>query len=200
MDEPIPLSALQHYVFCPRQCALIHAEQTWEDNRFTARGTRLHERVDSGQDELRDGLRIRRALPLYSDAHGLTGRADVVEVAGGTPQPVEYKSGRPKTHLADHVQLCAQGLCLEEMFGQPLAGGVLYYVATRRRVEVPFTPELRAATLEVIAGTRAMLDAGITPPPVADERCKACSLIDACLPYALHHPHLENPFVPLEDA
>lgn len=186
MDEPLSISALQHFVYCPRQCALIHQEQTWSDNLSTARGSRLHERADQPTEEERDGVTVRRALQLYSDRLGLAGRADVVEfLPDGTPRPVEYKSGSKKPRLADDVQLCAQALCLEEMLGRPVPRGAVYHIASRRRREVNFTPELREATLNAIAGTRALLASGELPTPPADERCEECSLQDACLPFTV---------------
>ncbi len=132
--DPIPLSALQHWCYCPRQCALIHIEQVFEDNLFTQRGQALHKRVDDPGFEVRDGLRIERALPLFSDTLGLVGKADVVEfLPDGTPYPVEYKHGsrnkRADIAACDDVQLAAQALCLEEMFGTPVPEGALYYAS-----------------------------------------------------------------------
>src|SRR5690625_2627939 len=132
--ESSPISALQHWLFCPRQCALIHAEQLWRDNRLTAEGRILHERPDTGVAESREGNRILRAVQIASRRLGLHGVADVVEMHGSQPFPVEYKRGRPKAHRADEAQLCAQALCLEEMTGQPVAEGALFYGQRRRRV------------------------------------------------------------------
>jgi CRISPR-associated exonuclease Cas4 len=133
-DDLLPISALQHLLFCERQCALIHVEQVWAENRLTVEGRHLHERVDGGEHETRGGLRTARALPIRSLRLGLAGRADVVEFhasegAAGPPRvvPVEYKRGRPKSHRADEVQLCAQALCLEEMLGVHVAAGALFY-------------------------------------------------------------------------
>lgn len=188
--DPIPLSALQHWCYCPRQCALIHIEQVFEDNLFTQRGQALHKRVDDPGFEVRDGLRIERALPLFSDRLGLVGKADVVEfLPDGTPYPVEYKHGsrhkRADIAACDDVQLAAQALCLEEMFGRPVPEGALYYASSRRRRIVTVDAGLREKTIAAITGVRDLLAAGITPPPLADEHCRACSLRDLCQPDAV---------------
>lgn len=191
-DDPIPLSALQHWAYCPRQCALIHLEQAFEDNVFTLRGQAVHTRADQPGMELRSGLRVERALPVFSDRLGLIGKADVVEFThDGTPYPVEYKHGsrNKKASIAacDDLQLAGQALCLEEMSGQPVTEGALFYATSKRRRAVPITSALRAAVENAAADIRAMLAAGRTPPPVNDERCRACSLRDLCQPEALSH-------------
>lgn len=179
----LPLSALQHWLFCPRQCGLIHIERVWAENQFTAEGRILHERADDGKPESRDGIRILRAVQLASEQHAIHGVADVVELRGDAPYPVEYKRGRPKAHQADEVQLCAQALCLEEMTGQPVPEGALFYGKARRRKIVAFTPDLRALTLKVAAEARAAIREGTLPAPVFDsKRCGACSLQDLCRP------------------
>jgi len=184
----IPLSALQHFVFCPRQCALIHVEQVWNEDGATAEGRLLHERVDAGGLENRPGVRVARGLMLRSLALGVVGRADVVSFRDGQPYPVEYKRGRPKTHRADEVQLCAQAICLEEMFGTAVPEGALFYGAMRRRVSVSFDAELRELTARVAADVGAMIAAGETPPPVYTPACRRCSLHDACQPHRLEKP------------
>lgn len=184
----VPVSALQHYLFCPRQCALIHVERIWADDGATAAGNLLHARVDGGKGDVRGGVRTVRGLVLRSFAHGLSGKADAVEFHGTTPFPVEYKRGKPKAHRADEVQLCAQGLCLEEMFGVAVPEGALFYGETRRRQGVVFDAELRALTAQVAAATRAMIASGTTPPPVAMPACRRCSLADQCAPQPLDHP------------
>lgn len=185
-DDFLPLSALQHYLYCPRQCALIHVEQEWEENALTAEGRLLHERVDQPGRGRRDGVRVLRSLPLLSRRLGLSGTADVVEVRGRQPFPVEYKRGRPKSHRADEVQLCAQALCLEEMLGVPVPEGALYYGEERRRTPVPFDDALRALTEETAAEAWAMVASGQTPPPLHDARkCGRCSLAERCQPAAL---------------
>ncbi|MBL8397305.1 MAG: CRISPR-associated protein Cas4 [Candidatus Accumulibacter sp.] len=190
ISDPITLSALQHWCYCPRQCALIHIEQVFEDNLYTQRGQALHQRVDDPGCEVRDGLRVERALPLFNDALGLVGKADVVEfLPDGTPYPVEYKQGsrhkRADIAACDDVQLAAQVLCLEEMFGKPVAEGALYYATSRRRRIVAVDAGLRKKTLAAIAAVRALLAAGDTPLPLADEHCRACSLRDLCQPEAI---------------
>ena len=185
-DDLVTLAALQHHVYCPRQCALIHVEQVWTENLYTLRGARAHERVDEAGGATRDGVRTERALPLFSDVHGLVGKADVVEFsAGGVPYPVEHKVGPGKARRADEVQLCAQALCLEEMFGQAVPAGALFHKKTRRRREVAFTDALRAETLAVAAAVRATLQSGRLPPPVADARCERCSLVETCMPFVV---------------
>ena len=179
------VSALQHYVYCPRQCALIHADLAWEDNLFTIRGHRAHEAVDIPQGMVRDGVRVEMALPIWSDKLGLTGRADVVEFLGdGTPYPVEHKVGLRKYKRADEVQLCAQGMCLEEMFEKPVSRGALYYRKSRRRREVLFGSDLVDFVLKTIEEVRALIESQSMPLPAADDRCAHCSLQDICLPMA----------------
>jgi len=183
--ESIPISALQHWQFCPRQCALIHVERLWAENRLTAEGRVLHARPDSGRPESRPGLRILRAVEIASTTHGIHGVADVVELTGRPPRPfpVEYKRGRPKPHRADEVQLCAQALCLEEMFSCPIPEGALFHGQTRRRKPVAFNDELRSLTRSVIAEVREMFASGrLLPPEYAPRRCDSCSLRTLCRP------------------
>lgn len=186
----IALSALQHWAYCPRQCGLIHVEQAFEENVHTLRGQAVHQRVDTPGLELRPGLRVERSLPLWSDALGLIGKADVVEFAAdGTPYPVEYKHGsrNKKASIAacDDVQLAAQAMCLEEMTGRAVPEGAIYYARSRRRRVVAIDDLLRANVRAAIEGVRGLLAANGLPPPVNDERCKACSLINLCQPEAL---------------
>lgn len=193
-DEPIPLSALQHAVYCLRQAALIHLERVWADNRFTAEGDVLHAVADKGGKRRMKGLRRVMSLPLASRRLNLSGVADVVEFvsdgAGGeTALPIEYKRGKPKLHRADDVQLCAQGLCLEEMLGRPVPEGALYYAETRRRVSVPFDADLRRLTEETVRLLADMFRRRQTPPPTPHaSRCRACSLIDLCRPKTVGRP------------
>ena len=188
-DGLIQLAALQHYLFCPRQCALIHIEGLWAEDGATAEGRILHEAADSGRPESRPGVRIARSLALRSLALGVSGKADVVEFRRGKPPlPVEYKRGKPKTHRADEVQLCAQGICLEEMTGTAVPEGALFYGETRKRVIVPLDAELRALTARVATEAGAMIRAGITPPPVKTPACRRCSLADLCQPGRLARP------------
>lgn len=189
-EDLIPLSALQHYLYCPRQCALIHLEQQWVENRQTAEGRLLHDRADTPAVERRHGVRTITAMPLSSAELGIAGVADVVEFhtgdSGESPYPVEYKRGRPKTHRADEVQLCAQALCLEAMFGVTVGEGALFYGEPRRREVVVFDDGLRTLTLETIRATRAMFMAGQTPLARYEaKRCDNCSLLDLCQPRML---------------
>ena len=189
-DEPTPLSALQHYLYCPRQCALIHVERLWAENRETAEGRILHERADQPAVEQRHGVRTVTAMPIAAPELGIAGIADVVEfhadATGELPYPVEYKRGRPKAHQADEVQLCAQALCLEAMFDCHVQEGALYYGKTRRRQGVTFDTELRRLTQGTITATCQLLTDGRTPIAVYDaKRCDACSLIDLCQPRLL---------------
>ena len=183
----IPLSALQHYAFCPRQCALIHNEQAWAENYLTAQGRALHERVDSGEPETRKGVRFERTVHVSAEKLGIGGVLDLVEVETktGRLKPVEYKRGKPKPNPMDEIQLCAQGLCLEEMTRQTVSEGALWYMQTRHRVPVVFSDDLRAQTLATIAAVRELLNSGQTPPPNYGKRCKACSLVEICQPELL---------------
>jgi CRISPR-associated exonuclease Cas4 len=205
LHEYVLISALQHYAYCPRQCALIHLEQVWDENLYTLRGHRVHEKVNIPDDELIEGVRVERAMPLWSHHLGLTGVADVVEFrADGTPYPVEYKSGPRKPRDADNIQLCAQALCLEEMLARPVPAGAIFHHASKRRREVQFDKTLRSLVVQTIQGTRTLLVSGQLPLPVADSRCPDCSLIDACMPYALQHfaqsAKANNPFLLEKDA
>ena len=183
-DELVPISALQHMLYCPRQCALIHTERQWAENRYTAEGHTLHKRADTGGDERRGGIRVERSVPIRSLRLGVSGVADVVEMRyDGCPYPVEYKRGRPKAHRADEVQLCAQAMCLEEMLGKPVPEGALFYGRTRRRKVIAFDGDLRALTEHIVVDTRRMLAGGETPPPeYVPQKCDACSLNEICQP------------------
>lgn len=196
-EEPIPLSALQHAVYCLRQAALIHLERVWADNRFTAEGNVLHAVADKGGSRKGRGTRRVMALPLASKRLNIAGVADLVEFhpaeEKGAGQevafPIEYKRGKPKLHRADEVQLCAQALCLEEMTGSPVPEGALFYAETKRRLTVPFDVELRRLTEEVVGDLQAVFDSRVTPPPTTRrERCRACSLIELCRPETVARP------------
>jgi CRISPR-associated exonuclease Cas4 len=186
-DIEVPVSAIEHYSYCPRQCALIHVEQVFEENVFTVRGTLQHERADSQEESWERGVRIVRAMPLWSARLGLRGKADVVELRPEGPYPVEFKSGRRRGQHAE-LQLCAQALCLEEMFGTAVARGALFNRASRARHEVVFDSTLRQTTVETIEAVRAMLAAQSLPPPHNDKRCVHCSLRDACMPDLVAEP------------
>lgn len=184
--EVVMISALEHYSYCPRQCALIHVEQVFDENLYTLRGKRIHERTDNPESRLEEDVRVERGLPLFSERLGLIGKADVVEFQpGGTPYPVEYKSGARRQKRHDDLQLCAQALCLEEMIGRDVPCGAIYHYASRRRREVRFDDELRSLTEETVQEVRRLLVTATVPPPVADARCPKCSLFDACMPFTL---------------
>ena len=178
----IMISALEHWSYCPRQCALIHVEQTFDENLYTLRGRAVHKRVDEPETEEQAGVRIERALPLWSKALGLVGKADVVEFYGETPYPVEYKHGPHREQEHDDLQLCAQALCLEEMTGKAVPHGAIYHHSSRKRREVTCTAELRGQVVQTIQAIRQMLASKQLPPPVNDRRCTKCSLHEACMP------------------
>jgi CRISPR-associated exonuclease Cas4 len=194
-DDLLSISALQHLVFCRRQCALIHTEQLWSENVFTAEGRGLHEKVHESEAESRAGVRIVRGLRLRSLELGLVGQADVVEFhqdssGGAVPGlegryrafPVEYKRGKPKVDACDEVQLCAQAICLEEMLGMSIARGALFYGRPRRRTEVEFTEALRQQTRETAGKLHELLRSGRTPTAAYEKKCESCSLLERCLP------------------
>ncbi|MHC0055657.1 CRISPR-associated protein Cas4 [Actibacterium sp. D379-3] len=193
-EESIPLSALQHAVYCLRQAALIHLERLWAENQYTAEGDVLHAVADKGGSRRARGQRRVLSLPLSSRRLNLSGLADLVEFTPGTegrevPYPVEYKRGKPKLHRADEVQLCAQGLCLEEMTDQPVPEGALFYAQTKRRVRVPFDADLRVLTETTVVDLREVFATRRTPPPTPHRnRCRACSLRDLCHPDAVSRP------------
>jgi len=198
ISEPqtIMLSALQHYAYCPRQFALIHVEQAWEENRFTAEGNILHERVDSGAAEQRKETRYERSVMLKSQRYQLTGKMDLLEIEQGNPLkylPVEYKRGKPKVEDWDRIQVCAQALCIEEMRDTTVTEGAIWYWDVRRREVIQIDDALRAVTVAVIEGAHAILASGKTPPPTDQrKRCRACSLIDLCEPDTFRHDHSEG--------
>ena len=194
-EQLLPISALQHLLFCKRQCALIHLERAWEENRFTAEGRLLHERVHEQGHEARGDRRLYRGLRIRSTALGLVGVTDMVEmrraekgielpgVAGRwVPYPVEYKRGKPKRNSCDEVQLCAQVLCLEEMLQVVVPEGALYYGKRKRRSVVVIDADLRVKTKRAAHTLHALIAAGVTPPPMCDHRCRSCSLQEQCMP------------------
>lgn len=184
-DDFLPLSGLQHLVYCERQCALIHVEGVWLENASTASGRLLHERVDTPEHTTRPGVRVERALPLRSERLRLIGRADVVELhsPGARVCPVEYKRGsRSKLRVADEVQLCAQGMALEEMLGVEVEGGAIFYGRSKRRREVAFGGELRERVVEAARRFHELVRARSSPRAAPGPRCRDCSLWDLCLP------------------
>ena len=184
--DPIPLSALQHWAYCPRQCGLIHLEQAFADNVHTARGQAVHHLVDTPGYEIKAGVRVERALPLWSDRLNLIGKADLVEFhPDGRIYPVEFKHGAKRQKTWDDLQLAAQAMCLEDMLGRPVTNGAIFHASSHRRREVAITPTLRERVIETAAAIRTMLASGKLPPPVNDARCKECSLKEICQPEAL---------------
>ena len=189
--EPIALSALQHWHYCPRQCGLIHLEQAFDDNVHTLRGQAVHAKVDKPGVETAKGVRVERALPLWHDALGLLGKSDVVEfLPGGVPYPVEYKHGSrhkaAEIAACDDVQLAAQAMCLEAMTGKSVQEGAIFYATSKRRRVVAVTPALRTLVMQTAQAIRDMLATSKLPMPLealqAAKRCKACSLLDRCQP------------------
>lgn len=189
-DDLLMISALQHLLFCPRQCALIHIEQLWTENRLTAEGRIMHERVHTAAKESRRKIRVEFDVPIRSLWLGLIGRADIVEFhlqesGSWHPLPVEYKRGRPKKDDSDRVQICAQAFCLEEMLGIEIPAGALYYGKKKRRVEVVFDQSLRQTTIEAASKLHELISSKTTPPPVYSQACESCSFMDTCLPKTL---------------
>jgi len=182
-DDVVLVSAIEHYSYCPRQCALIHVEQVYDENVFTLRGSLAHERVDEPIERTEGGVIVERALPIWSEQYGLIGRADVVEFhPDGSIFPVEYKI-TPKRRLRHAtLQLCAQAICLEEMFGKSVMYGAVYSSSSHQRKEVEFTAELRLQTLEIVESIRKIQRETVLPKPVDDERCPNCSLVQVCMP------------------
>ena len=180
--EPVMISALEHYSYCPRQCALIHLDQVFDENIYTLRGRMIHERVDEGESSTEDGIRVERAVPLWSKRIGLLGKADVVEFHGETPYPVDYKLSPKREHLHAALQLCAQAICLEEMLGKGVPRGAIFHHGSRRRQEVVFDDALREKVKKTTQEIRAMLSSSNLPDPPNDSRCRNCSLQDSCLP------------------
>ena len=190
IDDLMMISALQHYAFCPRQCALIHVEQVWSENRLTAEGRIMHDHVHEEGSESRGDIRIEHGVSLRSLRLGLIGKADVVEYHRQTDGvwqafPVEYKRGKPKPDHSDKIQLCAQALCLEEMLNTTITSGALFYGKTRRRLDVVFDEVLRRETEDTARQVHVLIESGKTPKPVYKKLCNSCSLTALCMPQAL---------------
>ena len=189
-SEPdwLMISALQHYAYCPRQFALIHIEQAWAENQFTAHGRLLHERVDSYESEQRGDLRSERSISVLSTRLRVRGKLDLLELSGKSVKsylPVEYKRGKSKAEDWERIQLCAQALCLEEMREIHIDSGALWYWQVRKREAVQFDEALRAVTQQTIEDAHALMASGETPvPTIHKQRCRACSLLDLCEPEA----------------
>lgn len=187
-EDLILISALEHWSYCPRQCALIHLEQTYDENIFTLRGNRAHENAHQESVQTEDGIRVVRGLPLWSDRVGLLGKADIVEWHGDIPFPVEYKVGRKRNWGHEVIQLCAQAMCLAEMLNCPVPGGAIYYVGSKRRRHVLFTDDDIHAVETATSAIRAMLRQDRLPNAIDDARCSNCSLADACTPAIASRP------------
>lgn len=185
-DDLIMLSALQHFMYCERQCALIHIEQIWSENIFTAEGRIMHEKVDTANKESRGNVRVEYGVPMRSLRLGLIGKADVVEFHKRgdkwIPFPMEYKRGKPKMDDCDKVQLCAQAICLEEMLNVEIPEGALFYGQTHHRHDVIFDKALRTETEEAAKKVHELIESGITPKAEYSKKCKQCSLYEICLP------------------
>lgn len=199
MTEPVvPLRALEHHSYCPRQAALIHVDGVWLDNAHTVRGVVGHRRVDAPGSRLERGRRVVRGVALWSERYGLTGRADVVELLpDGRVQPVEYKQGVRHGRAAE-IQLCAQTFCLEEMTGERIEAGHVWYAGHRRRDRVAFDEELRGLTESVIADVRAAFSSRRLPAAVDDERCVECQLRGHCLPDVVRSPDRVRSYIAAE--
>jgi len=191
-DDLVMISALQHLLFCPRQCALIHIEQQWTENLFTAEGRILHERVHTAAKESRRTIKVEFDVPLRSLQLGIIGRADIVEFhlqddKHWLPFPVEYKRGRAKKDNSDKVQLCAQGICLEEMLNTKVPSGALYYGKKKRRTEIAFDQSLRRETILTSNRLHELIKNGVTPQPQYSSGCQSCSFVETCLPQITGH-------------
>lgn len=184
MDNLVPLSALQHYAFCPRQCAYIHIEKIWQDNYLSAKGKQLHERVHQGEPEQRKNVRTERGVAVSSEQHGIFGQLDLLEIYAKpfALVPVEYKRGRPKAADCDRIQLCAQVLCLEEMRDVKISRAALWYWQPRKREWVDIDEDLRHKTLETVTATRALLSQSKLPKAVYMKGCRNCSFFEICRP------------------
>lgn len=188
-DYFIPLSALQHWTYCPRQCGLIHIDREWTENRFTAEGAVLHDRVHSGVGETKAGVRFARSLPVRSSELGIVGQCDLVEFhANGRVIPIEYKRGKRKSHAGDNIQLAGQAMCLEEMLGIEVSTGYLFYGRSRRREEVTIDHGLRQLVRQTAASVRIAIDSRRIPSALYDRRrCDTCSMLSICQPRAFTH-------------
>lgn len=195
-DDFIMISALQHYIFCPRQCGLIHIDEVWQDNLFTVRGEILHEKVDTDSYETRGDVKTVRGLRIHSYKYGLVGRCDVVEFKdtskGKEILPVEFKAGEPKEDVSDKAQLCAQVLCLEEMLNVEISKAAFFYGKIRRRNIIEITNELREQTEEVISKVRVLVDSKNVPIIEYSSKCRNCSLVFICQPKALNKKKLNQ--------
>ena len=184
MEDTIPISALQHYAFCPRQCAYIHIERLWQDNFLTAKGHQLHDRVNSGETEKRGNIKTERNVQVSAEKYGLTGQLDLLEIQLDPLQltPIEYKRGKPKTNDCDSIQLCAQVLCLEEMRNVSIQRAALWYWQVRKREWIDIDESIRELTIKTIQAVHELFRANTLPRAAYTTSCKACSFFDICQP------------------
>ncbi|MGA2142050.1 MAG: CRISPR-associated protein Cas4 [Brevinematales bacterium] len=197
-SEPdlIAISALQHFIFCPRQCALIHIEAAWEENSLTAQGRSLHERAHSETEETRPDCKRVFGMQVRSLELGLSGQCDcVLETSDGKMIPLEYKRGKPKVKNMDTVQLCAQSLCLEEMTGNRIDEGFIYYFKIKKRLHIILDEALRSLTKKTTGECRDMISKGVTPPPVYSKKCESCSLKGPCMPEIMEKQNKVNQYI-----
>lgn len=198
-DDMLMLSGIQHFMFCPRQWALIHIDQQWEENRLTTEGQLLHNNVDDPSYRQKNGATITlRSVAIASKRLGLYGITDAVElnpvIAGENgvqhksypglwmPFPIEYKRGKPKRTSIDEVQLAAQVICLEEMYGIHIDYGALYYGETRHRELIHINQALRRQTVTCAEEMHRVFGSGIIPKVDKGKHCRNCSLVDVCMP------------------
>lgn len=182
-DKTVFISALEHYSYCPRQCALIYVEKIYDENMFTLKGSMAHERAHESSETMRDGIVEQRGLPVFSERYDIYGQADVVEFhPDGSIRPVEYKHGPKRQSIHADMQVCAQAICLEEMFGVTIESGMIYSISSNARRDVQLTSALREKTLRAVGEIREMCALGNIPIPVNDSRCPNCSLVVACIP------------------
>jgi CRISPR-associated exonuclease Cas4 len=184
MDDYIAIAALNQYSYCPHRCWRMFCAGEFVDNRYTLEGTSLHERVHTVGEGVREEVRQVRAIWLKSERYRLIGKSDLIEESDGQWHPIEYKRGNRGEFDNDELQVCAQALCLEEMFGQPIAMGYIYYAQSHQRQPVEITDALRQETIATIDTVTALLETGRMPPAVYSPRCKGCSLYQQCLPKA----------------
>jgi CRISPR-associated exonuclease Cas4 len=189
-DDLVLISALEHWSYCPRQCGLIHVEQVFDENRYTLRGKRAHERIDSGVAGTERGTRQLRAVTLWSDRLGLIGKSDLIEFRGKTPVPVETKSGTSARRDWRHeaLQLCAQAICLEEMLGIETPEGAIYSASDRKRTTITLDSDLRHEVERSTLAIREMIRDQRLPGAVNDARCRKCSLLETCAPAVSARP------------
>ena len=185
----IPLSSVNQYLFCTRRAGLIHVEGVFAENEHTVLGSQLHDQIDIPGYETVRGVTLLRALPVWSARLGLSGKCDVVERhPDGSLVPVEFKKGRRRKFDNDDAQLCAQALCLEEMFGREVSRGAIFHARSKRRREVQFSHELRRLTEQAIQAVHQLIEAETVARAVHKPQCSECSLFEICLPEITSSP------------